>query len=182
MRHSVNNFSHPLRRLRARLRAYTLIELLVVLAILQLAAGMVAANVSAVQRSERLSRAGQQVVIALRYARILAMSSGQPAGVEFDTATHQFRVYQGVAATTAPNNLMPGGTYMIDFKKQPDVVGVNINGVSITNPNPAVPFTNPYKVAYGTFGTTKNNGTITLKCNSQTITITIPTVGEAKVQ
>jgi len=151
--------------------------MIVVMLILQLVAGMVLVNVSAAQRSERLSRAGEQVIVALRYARMLAMSSGQPVGVEFNTATSQMRVFYGASATTVSNNLMSGGTYVVNFAKQADVAGVTFSSAAITARS-----ANPYQVVFGTFGGTQNSGTITLSYGGQRITVQIPAVGDAKVQ
>ena len=76
-------------------RGYSLLEVLCVIVIIQLISGMVVVNVSNVQDNEKLSRASEQIIVAFRYARILAMSTGQPAGVEFDAVGNKVRVFQG---------------------------------------------------------------------------------------
>jgi Tfp pilus assembly protein FimT len=158
-------------------RGYSLIEVLITVLIIQMLSGLVVVNVSSIQRSEKLSRAGQQVVVALRYARILAMSTGQPAGVEFNTVYNQIRVFQGASATTANNSLIKGGTYIIDFTTQADISGVTISNALISGDN-----TNPYWVVFGTLGGTVNNGSVALNYGGQRVTVQIPLVGDAKVQ
>ena len=156
---------------------YSLIEMMITVLIIQMLSGLAMVNVSSIQRSEKLARAGQQVVVALRYARMVAMSSGQPAGVEFDTTTNRVRVFQGAAATTVSNSMIRGGTYVIDFNTQADV-----NGVTISNALIAADVANPYWVVFGTLGGTVNNGSVNLNYGSQTVTVQIPLVGDAKVQ
>jgi Tfp pilus assembly protein FimT len=158
-------------------RGYSLLEVLITVLIIQIISSMVMVNVSSVQSTERLTRAGEQIVLALRYARILAMSSNQPAGVEFDTSTNTFRVFQGASATTVSNALMPGGTYAINLNTQLDVSGVKISSALISNDT-----ANPYCVTFGTLGGTTNNGYLTLTYGLHTKTVQIPLVGEAKVQ
>src|SRR4051794_878434 len=99
----------PTRR-RSR-RAYSLIEMLITVLIIQIISGMVMVNVSNVQTNERLARACEQIVLALRYARLQAMSTGQPGGVEFNVASNTVRVFQGNAATTVSTSFIRGGTY-----------------------------------------------------------------------
>src|SRR5437870_2192120 len=82
----------PSRHLRRWGRAYSLIEMLITVLIIQIISGMVMVNVSQVQTNERLARACEQIVLALRYARLQAMSTGQPGGVEFNVATNSVRV------------------------------------------------------------------------------------------
>jgi Tfp pilus assembly protein FimT len=156
---------------------YSLIETMITVLIIHMISGMVIVSVSSIQRSEKLSRAGQQVVVALRYARILAMSTGQPAGVEFNTTTNQVRVFQGASATTVNNSMIQSGTYVINFNTQADV-----NGVTISNALLSSDVTNPYWVVFGTLGGTVNNGSVALNYGGQSVTVQIPLVGDAKVQ
>jgi len=154
-----------------------LIEVLITVLIIHAIAGMIMVNVSNIQTSEKITRGAQQVIVALRYARMVAMTTGQPAGVEFNTATNQVRVFQGAAATTVPNSLIPGGNYIIDFNSQFDVNGTRITAATIVGDT-----TSPYQVIFGKLGGTNNNGSVTLTYASQSKTISIPVVGDATMQ
>jgi Tfp pilus assembly protein FimT len=160
-----------------RQRAYSLLEVLITILIIHIISGMVMVNVSTIQTSEKLSRAGEQVVTALRYARTLSMTTGEPAGVEFNMTTNQIRVFQGVSATTVTNNLISGGQYVIDLPTQSEIAGVKITTASLVGNT-----TNPYWVVFGRLGGTTNNGSVTLTYGQQSKRVVIPLVGEAKVQ
>lgn len=167
MRHDLE-----IRKPRKR-RGYSLLEVLITVLIIHIISGMVMVNVSNVQTSERLVRGGQEVISAVRYARILAMTSGQNAGVEFDTSTNRVRVFQGTAATTATNSMIPGGSYILDFGTQSEISGIRIAGASIVGST-----TNPYRVTFGTLGGTNNTGSITLSYGSQSKIVQMPAVGD----
>jgi len=158
-------------------RAYSLIEMLITVLIIQIISGMIMVNVSNVQTNERLARACEQVVLALRYARLQAMSTGQPGGVEFNVASNNVRVFQGNAATTVSTTFIRGGTYVIDFANQAETSGVKLTGALLSNDA-----TDPYRVTFGNLGGTANNGYITLTYGGVTKTVQIPLVGEAKIQ
>jgi len=160
-----------------RRAAYSLLEVLLTIVIIQIISSLVLVNVSTVQTTEKLSRAGEQIVVATRYARMLAMTSGQTAGVEFNTATNQIRVFQGPAATTVNNPQVQGGTYVIYLATQQDIAGVHMGTILLSSDN-----TNPYQVIYGKLGGTLNNGYVTLSYSNQSRTVNIPLVGEAKIQ
>lgn len=164
------------RRTRTR-RGYSLIEMLITVLIIQIISGMVMVNVSQVQTNERLARACEQIVLALRYARMQAMSTGQAGGVEFNIASNTVRVFQGASATTVNNSLISGGTYVINFANQGETSGVRLSAAMIANDA-----TDPYRVTFGNLGGTSNNGYVTLSYGGATKTVQIPMVGEAKVQ
>lgn len=166
---------------RGHARAYSLLELLITVLIIQIISSMVVVNVSGVQAQERLQRAANQVITALRYARMLSMSSGQSCGVEFNQATNTIRVFQGASQTTVSDSTMPGGTYVIDLTNQRDISGVKIascNFFTITT-------SNPYQLTFATLGHCTNGGTyatVVLSYGpSHAITVKVPVVGEATV-
>jgi Tfp pilus assembly protein FimT len=161
---------------RAR-RAYSLIEMLITVLIIQILSGMVIVSVSNVNRAERLSRAGQQVINALRYARVMAMSDGGKAGVEFNATTNIIRVYRGDTKTTVPNTLFSSGTYVVNLNTQMDCSGVTIGTCNLASAP-----SNPYQINFGNLGGTDNNGTVTLNYGGVSKVITIPLVGEATMQ
>jgi Tfp pilus assembly protein FimT len=156
---------------------YSLMETLLTIFIAQLITGLVVVNVSSATTTEKLNLAGQQVVNAFREARMLAMSTGTTAGVEFDTSAQTVRVYTGSSATTVTDPAFPGGTYLINLTTQPDIAGTTLVSPLITGDT-----TNPYRVIYSTLGSTANNGSIQLQAGKRVCTIYIPLVGDAYVQ
>jgi Tfp pilus assembly protein FimT len=146
---------------------------LITVLIIHIISGMVIVNVSGVQTSERLCRAGEEVIAAARYARMLAMTTGQIAGIEFDATTNQVRVFQGASATTAPNSMIPGGSYVINFNTRPEISGVRITAATIVGST-----SNPYRVTFGNLGGTNNTGPITLSYGFQSKIVQIPAVGD----
>jgi Tfp pilus assembly protein FimT len=146
---------------------------LITVLIIHIISGMVMVNVSGIQTSEKLSRGGQQVIAAIRYARMLAMTTGEAAGVEFDATTHRVRVFQGTAATTVNNSLIPGGTYVLDFNGQTEITGIRITAASIVGDT-----SSPYRITFGTLGGTNNTGSVTLSYGQQSKIVQIPAVGD----
>ena len=162
---------------RRRAKGYSLIEVLLTVLIIQIISGMIMVNVSDVQTNERLARSCEQIVLALRYARVQAMSTGQPVGVEFNVSGNSVRVFQGPSATTVSDSMIAGGTYVINLNNQAETSGVRLSGAMISNDA-----TDPYRVTFSTLGGTSNNGYVTLTYGGVTKTVQIPLVGEAKVQ
>jgi hypothetical protein len=120
------------------------------------------------------------------------MSSGQQAGVEFNTTTNSFRVFQGPSATTVSNSMIPGGSYSIGMSTQAELNGVRISNVSITGG------ANPFRITYGNLGGTMNTpisvetdsdrfgsaiaGDITLNYGTQNTLVRVYQVGEARIK
>jgi len=168
---------------RRRRRAYSLLEMLITILIIQIISGMVIVNTSSIQRTEKLQRAGQQAVIALRYSRILAMSGGKPAGVEFDVSSNTFRVFQATVPptgattyTTVTNAMLSTGSYSIDLNGDHDCGGVKIADATLTNAT-----SSPYRVTFGTLGGTTNYGHVSLGYGGTVMWVNIPQVGEPYV-
>jgi prepilin-type N-terminal cleavage/methylation domain-containing protein len=172
MKSHINNLaiSRPASRRR---RGYSLLEMLITVLIIQIISGMVMVNTSSVQRTEKLQRTGQQMTVALRYARILAMSSGQPAGVEFDVTNNTFRVFQGTSATTVSNSMFASGSYSVNLNTDHDCGGVKIADASLTNAP-----TSPFRVTFGTLGGTSNYGSVAINYGGTTLWVSVPQVGE----
>jgi Tfp pilus assembly protein FimT len=162
---------------RKNRRGYSLLEVLMTVIIIQIISSMAIVSVSNVQPTEQLAMAGQQMVVALRYARMLAMTSGQTAGVEFDTINNTVRVFQGDTQATAPNSLIAGGSYIINLNTQSEISGVML-GQALISQNTS----SPYCVTFGKLGGTTNNGYVTLQYGGLSKTVSIPLVGEATVQ
>jgi Tfp pilus assembly protein FimT len=173
-------------------------------AIMAIVSGMVVVPNENSDATERLDRAADEVVAALRYARIEAMGHGstvantsQPNtayGVSFNTTANTVTVYQssynsGTSTWTLPGTtvgctMYPTQTYVINFATQPEVEGVTISAVNLkgttdTQTNTA----SPYVCQYLPFGEAENYGnsttSITLSYDGKTRTINVPQIGDA---
>ena len=129
---------------------FTLVEIMACMAIMAIVSGMVLVQNQTVNDTERLDRAADEIVAALRYARIEAMGNAstiagttQPQyafGVAFDTTANTVTVYKtsyNVSAWTLPGTavgctMYPTQTYVINFATQPEVQGVAISSVHLT--------------------------------------------------
>jgi len=89
----------------ARAPGYTLVELMLVVAVLG-ALALVAVPSSAPGADQRLDAAAQEVIDALRYARVEAMRTGTYHGVDFsvDVASGERRVRVFRTDTAVPPN------------------------------------------------------------------------------
>jgi Tfp pilus assembly protein FimT len=171
-------------------------------AIMAIVSGLVLVQNQTVNDTERLDRAADEVVAALRYARIEAMGNGstisgtsQPTtafGVSFDTTANTVTVYKtsfSGSAWTLPGTavsctMYPSQTYVINFATQPEVQGVTISSVSVNGTTDTQTNTkSPYICQYLPFGEAENygsaNAAITLSYDGKTRTISVPQVGDA---
>ena len=172
-------------RVPRRPRGYSLLEVMLTSVIIQIIAGIVTVTVGNVASTERGSYAGQEVVSAIRYARQLAQTTGQPCGVIFDTDNQQVKVFLGTTTNIAPNSAFAGGTYIIKLRQQSNTTGVSIATVSLAGPS------GNKVVTYGNIGATSgmpkglgstvNPGFITLTVGNATRTVTIPAAGEPSI-
>ncbi|HWB54248.1 MAG TPA: prepilin-type N-terminal cleavage/methylation domain-containing protein [Tepidisphaeraceae bacterium] len=183
-----------------RSAGFTLIEVMASVTILAIASGLVIVNCAASDSTERLDRAADQVVAALRFARVEAMGHGnavsgtdQPQteyGVSFDTSANTVTVYSTTwnsgwgTHSTVSSDMYTGGSYVIDFDNQVDVKGVTISSVHLTGSSDTQDNTSsPYVCQYTPFGQAENYGSqtaaITLSYGGYTRTISIPQVGDA---
>jgi Tfp pilus assembly protein FimT len=160
--------------------------MLITVLIIQIISGMVMVNVSTVQTTEKMSRACDQIIVALRFARLTAMSTGQQSGVEFNTSTATFRAFTtppGTQPVTLTNRVLSGGTYSINLKTQAETNGVTISAVNFTTGT-----TNPYKITYGTMGGMTNcvsgglYAEVTVSYGGMTRSVKVPVVGEPSIE
>jgi Tfp pilus assembly protein FimT len=166
---------------RARARGYSLLEMLITVFIIQIISVCAVMSISHVEAGERTERAANEVVVALRYARMLAMSTGQSAGVEFDGDNQRIRVFQGPSCMTAANSQMPSGVYIINLTTQQDVKGVRVATAALGSDAAATNLASPYRVVFGNMGGTGNSGSVTLQyAKASTRVVNISAVGEAK--
>jgi Tfp pilus assembly protein FimT len=167
-------------------RGYSLIEMLLTILLIQIIGGLVAVQVSSATATERTNYASQETISALRYARQLALSTGQPAGVSFDNTNQTITVFKRVnnQNVTVTNAALMGGQYVINLKTRANVSGTTVSNINLAGGGKIV----TYGLIGGTsamprgLGSTANNGTITLKSGASTITILVPDAGEPSVQ
>ena len=87
-------------------RAFTLIEILIVVTILAITAILGLDTISNTEASLRADRAAREALAALRYARMMAMTTGGTYGVEFDTTNKRFQVFQTTGTNVVTQSLM----------------------------------------------------------------------------
>jgi Tfp pilus assembly protein FimT len=162
---------------RARGRgAYSLVEALVVVSVLAVLTSLVICPLSSVNDSTRLDAAVKRSTALIRYARMLAMSSGQQCTVEFNATTQVINVYLGSATTPVSNSLFNGGACSLNLHTDPGVAGVCITGV--TNAG------TPARITYGVLGTRVNppsyasSAVVSFACGAGAASLTIPNVGD----
>ena len=108
------------RRERPRDRGYTLVELVIVMLVMSILASIGVPMLATTHGSMKLDAGAREVVAALRYAQAVAVSSGTPHGVEFDTNAESFRCYQRSDATSTVTieNPLTHKPYVVDFASE----------------------------------------------------------------
>lgn len=164
---------------RLRRRAYTLIEMLLVVLIIQLISAMVVFNVTGDCDQQQLGSAAQQIIGAVRYARALAMSTGQPCGVQFNTTGDTVTCYDTGTYTPAASGLFASGQYIINFPQTANSSGVTITAVQNAGSGPST-----YNCLFGPLGNLADAPSdslpvyVQLNCHGYTKTVTIPALGD----
>lgn len=181
-----------------RRAGFSLIEIMACLVIMGVVSSMVMVDSVSTDATERLDRAAQEVLSAVRYARVEATAHGQTVsgtlqpsdayGVQFNTTADTVTVYHStwnstswsLPGTAVSNPMFSTGTYVLNLMTQPDCAGVTISAVNLcgttdTSNNTA----SPYVCQFRPFGRAENYGTITLSYGTYTRTVTIPQVGDA---
>jgi prepilin-type N-terminal cleavage/methylation domain-containing protein len=172
-----------IRRGRFPRAGYTLLEMLMALLIIQMISGFVLYSVSAANNGSRLDLLSKRATGALRYARMLAMSSGKTVNVDFNLTSQTINVYLGAATTPVSNALFPGGKCSMNLKSDQGLSGTAISAVSNAPAAPVAGAT-AYRVTYGVLGTRTNSpsfaqpATVTFTCGSGSATLTIPNAGD----
>ena len=133
--------------------------------------------ISGSEANYRATRAAEQTVAALRYARLLAMSTGNSSGVEFNTALKTITVYTMINGTqtfvASPFTGSVGGNYQINLATNQQAV----NGVAMAVSLPS-DATNPYDCLYNALGATTNTGTINFTYSQGKRVVTIAAVAD----
>ena len=200
--------AHPYAPRNTAARAgWSLIETMACLVIISVVSAMAVVNTDSQDVSSRLDRAAQEIVSALRYARMEAMGHGQTLGattqptdlfygVQFDTDANTVTVYSTTwnsststwtlpgTAMTGSDLIYAGGKYIINFNTDPDVQGVTITSVHLVGTSDTLANTvSPYVCQYKPFGEAENYGSataaITISYAGSTRTISIPQIGDA---
>jgi Tfp pilus assembly protein FimT len=160
--------------------------MLLTILLIQVIGAMVSVQVSEAASAQKVNYAAQETVSALRYARQLAVTTGNPAGVTFDDVNKTVTVFKrvGTQNVTVTNTALRGGQYVINFKTQPNLAGAGIKTINLSGGGKTV----TYGVIGGTsgmprgLGSTNNNGNITLISGNTTSVIVIPDAGEPTIQ
>ena len=166
----------PLWRVRRRW-AFTTMEMIIVMLILAIMSSIAMDFVAESESYFRSDRAARETVIALRFARTLATTTGNSSGVEFDTAQKKIKVYTVIsgAQTWVNSALYSGNAYQIDLANAREVQGVSMT--------PSIPSdaTNPYDVVFDPLGATKNTGTISFSYGHNTRTVTVASLADPTI-
>jgi len=163
--------------------AYSLIEMLIALLIIQIIASFVVVSIQSINGNSHMDQINKRVTGLLRYARMLAMSSGQPCNVDFSVANQTIKVYLGASTTPASNAMFPGGQCVINLNSDQGIAGVTITGLS-TCAAVTVSGATVYRCTYGALGTRTSAPTFSLpmtvsfKYGKETSTLTVPNVGD----
>jgi Tfp pilus assembly protein FimT len=163
------------------IRAYSLIEALIALVIIQIVSTLVFVSVQTVSDSSHLDLLSKRTMGALRYARMLAMSSGQSVNADFDLNAQTIRVYLGAGTTPTANSLFPSGLCAVNLNTDQGIAGCKIAAVTNSPTNG----TNIYRCTYGRLGTRINATsfaspmTVSFTYGAGSAVLTIPNAGDA---
>jgi len=161
---------------RVRAAGFTLLDVLLTLLILAIATAISLDAIANTEAGFRADRAARETITALRYARTLAMTTGNASGVEFDTTQKKIKVYTVINGTqtwvTNPVIGTSGNLYQIDLVNSAEVAGV---GMSVNIPTDT---TNPYDCLFNQLGATTNVGTATFTFGQGTRTVTITALAD----
>lgn len=156
---------------------FTTVEMLVCLIILALVSKVVVDVISRTEANARADRAARETMAAIRFARNLAMTTGNSSGVEFNTTTNKVQVYTMISGTqtwvtAAFVGSGKSGRYEIDLANDREVKGVTMTVTIATDT------TNPYSVLFTPLGATKNTGTVRFNYSGTSKTLTIPALAD----
>jgi Tfp pilus assembly protein FimT len=173
----------PRRSPRARSRAYSLIEVLISLLIIQIIATFVMVSSSSLSDSSHLDQLDKRAIGCIRYARMLAMSSGQPCSVEFNQTAQTIKVFLGSSTTPVSNSMFPGGRCAINLASDQGVGGCTIGSVTNAATTGSQTVT-AWVCTFGNLGTRTNAPsystpmTVTFNYGNASSILTIPNAGD----
>jgi prepilin-type N-terminal cleavage/methylation domain-containing protein len=156
-------------------RGFTLVEILMVMLVLAIAATIGLDALANTEAGLRSDRAAREAATAIKYARMLSVTTGGTYGVEFDTTNARFQVFQTTGSNVVPQPMEAGGTYVVNLSQR-ELAGttmtVSLGGLT----------TNPYDLTYAAMGNASNSGTVVFTYAGVTKTVTIPAVGDPTIQ
>jgi prepilin-type N-terminal cleavage/methylation domain-containing protein len=159
-------------------RGFTVVEMILCMIIMAIIAKIGVDVISRTESNQRADRAARETVVALRYARNLATTTGNSSGVEIDTSTRKIRVYTMIGTTktfvSAPF-MGNGGAFQIDLANDRAVKGVTLT-MSIPSDT-----SNPHDVLFNSLGATKNTGTVRFNYGSTYKTVTIGSLADPTI-
>jgi prepilin-type N-terminal cleavage/methylation domain-containing protein len=158
-------------------RAFTAIEMLIVLLIMSIVSVLGMDTISEFEASQRAQRASLEILAFFRYARNLAMTTGNNAEVKLDTVNNTFAVYlmsNGTTWDTTPyaQEMASGGTMLININSERELAGTTMT----VAPTTATAF------IYQPLGTCTVTGVISFTDGPKVSTVTVPAVGDPQVQ
>ena len=158
-------------------RAFTIIEMLIVILIMSIVSVLGMDTISEFEAGQRAQRASLEILAFFRYARNLAMTTGNNAEVKLDTVNNTFAVYlmsNGTSWDTTPyaQSMTSGGTMLINLNAERELSGVTMS----VAPTTATAF------IYQPLGTCTVTGVISFTFGSKVSTVTVPAVGDPQVQ
>lgn len=168
---SHRSFARPWRH------AFTMIEIMIVVAVIAILSAAAVPMLSATEHT-KLRSAASIVLADLEFAQTESIANpATPRSVVFTTSTSTWNIITGTAPGTTVTNPIDKQPYSTKFGigRAASLSGVTISSVSLGTGN---------AVQFGGLGQTNltNTGTVTLSCNSRTITLSIdPTTGEVSV-
>ncbi len=165
---------HPAARRGSR--GFTLVEMIIVILILSIVYVMGMDTIATFEANQRADRAAREILAFFRFARQLAMTTGNNAKVQVNTAGNSFAVYLMSNGTTwdaapYPQAMASGGTMKISLNTARELAGTTIS----VNPPATTAF------IYQPLGTCTATGTVTFTYATKTKSITIPAVGDPQI-
>lgn len=142
--------------------AFTLFELIVVLSIMTILASVVAPKYAGAVARYRLDSAARRIVADIEQTKVLARASGSTQVISFAPSTHSYSIvgYQTGASRTSD--------YTVKLNQPPYLVSLQ-----------SATFAGMNDLRFGGFGLPADGGTIVVKGNSETRTITVNPISGA---
>jgi len=156
-------------------RGFTLIEILIVVMIMSIVMSLGVQTIASFEANQRAERAARETLVAFRFARNLAMTTGKDSCVLFNTSSNSFSIYwksNGTTwdATPIQQPLAPGN-YTINYGTERELAGTTF----ALNPAATVRFT------YNGLGTCDSASTLALRFGSKSKTLSIVRVGDPTI-
>jgi len=163
--------------------AYSLIEMLIALLIIQIIASFVAVSIQSINGAGHVDQVNKRLTGIIRYARMMAMSSGQPCHVDFSITNQTVKVFLGTSTTPVDNAMFPGGQCVLSLNSDQGIAGSKFT--SIANcASTTVAGVTTYRCTFGALGTRTNAPTFNLpmtvnfKWGKENASVIIPNVGD----